>query len=92
MQGFTSNIPLVCYWNQYHDQSFYITSTDIETAMRDTASEYYELDSVKHKDISYKIFGTLTLCRGLYYPAGHGIRIPSNSTNASLEVRNLAHV
>ncbi|KAG7354495.1 hypothetical protein IV203_003851 [Nitzschia inconspicua] len=51
MQGFTSNIPLACYWSQYHDQSFYITSTDIETAMRDTAAEYYELDSVKHKDI-----------------------------------------
>ncbi|KAG7347847.1 hypothetical protein IV203_016552 [Nitzschia inconspicua] len=54
MQGFTSNIPLACYWSQYHDQSFYVTSTDIETAMRDTAAEYYELDSVKHKDILTK--------------------------------------
>ncbi|KAG7346928.1 hypothetical protein IV203_005997 [Nitzschia inconspicua] len=54
MQGFTSNVPSACYWSQYHDQSFYITSTDIETAMRYTAAEYYELDSFKHKDIPTK--------------------------------------
>jgi hypothetical protein len=44
MHGFARNIPLACYWSQYHDSSFYITSENIETAMRETAASYYELD------------------------------------------------
>jgi hypothetical protein len=54
MHGFARNIPLACYWSQYHDSSFYITSENIETAMRETATSYYELDPVKEKSVLQK--------------------------------------
>jgi hypothetical protein len=38
--------------SQYHDSSFYITSENIETAMRETAASHYELDPVKDKSFS----------------------------------------
>jgi hypothetical protein len=54
MHSYARNIPLACYWSQYHDSSFYITSENIETAMRETAASYYELDPVKDKSILQK--------------------------------------
>jgi hypothetical protein len=38
-----------------HNSSFYITSENIETAMRETAASYYELDPVKDKSALQKI-------------------------------------